>query len=121
MNLEERDKKVLIFGGTAAVVILLYALVLSPLLADLSQKRELMPKKEKDVMEMKALRTQYTEIQKQLQQVQAEAAKHGPILTEIENITKRANLSSKIVSLKPQAGVQTEGFKENIVEIKLRT
>ncbi len=119
MNLEERDKKVLIFGGTAAVVILLYALVLSPLLADLSQKRELMPKKEKDVMEMKALRTQYTEIQKQLQQVQAEAAKHGPILTEIENITKRANLSSKIVSLKPQAGVQTEGFKENIVEIKL--
>ena len=40
-------------------------------------------------------------------------------LTDIENLTKRANLSSKIVSLKPQAGVQTETFKESIVEVKL--
>jgi hypothetical protein len=28
-------------------------------------------------------------------------------------------LSGKIVSLKPQAGVQTAGFKESIVEVKL--
>jgi type II secretory pathway component PulM len=119
LKLEERDKKFLIFGGAAAAVILLYAFVLSPLTADLSRKRDLIPKKEKDLVEMKALRTEYTEIQKQLQQAQAEAARRGPVLTEIENLTKRANLNSKIVSLKPQAGVQTEGFKESIVEIKL--
>ena len=119
MKLEERDKKVLIFGGVAAVVIVLYAFVLSPLMADLSRKRDLIPIREKDLVEIKALRTEYTEIQKQLQQAQAEASRRGPILTEIENITKRANLSSKIVSLKPQAGAQTEGFKESIVEIKL--
>lgn len=119
MKLEERDKKFLIFGGAAAAVILLYSFVLSPLSSDLSRKRELIPRKEKDLVEMKALRTDYTEIQKQLQQAQAEAAKRGPVLTEIENITKRANLSSKIVSLKPQAGVQTAGFTESIVEVKL--
>jgi type II secretory pathway component PulM len=119
LKLEERDKKFLIFGGSAAVLILLYAFVLSPLTTDLSRKRELIPKKEKDLVEMKTLRTEYTEIQKQLQQAQAEAAKRGPILTEIENITKRANLSSKIVSLKPQVGAQAVGFKESIVEIKL--
>ena len=34
-------------------------------------------------------------------------------------MTKRANLSGKIVSLKPQAGVQTENFKESIIEIKV--
>jgi hypothetical protein len=65
------------------------------------------------------LKDQYLEIQKRLQQAQAAAAKRGPLLTEIENLTKRANLSSKMVSLKPQAGVQTETFKESIVEIKL--
>ena len=119
MKLEERDKKFLIFGGIAAAVILLYALVLSPLTADLSRKRELIPKKEKDLVEIKALRTEYTEIQRQLQQAQAEAAKRGPVLTEIENLTKRANLNSKIVSLKPQTGVQTAGFTESIVEVKL--
>jgi type II secretory pathway component PulM len=119
LKLEERDKKVLIFGGIAAAVILLYALVLSPLTADLSRKRELIPRKEKDLVEMKALRTEYTEIQKQLKQAQAEAAKRGPLLTDIENLSKRANLSSKIVSLKPQAGVQTAAFKEDIVEVKL--
>jgi type II secretory pathway component PulM len=119
LKLEARDKKFLIFGGAAAAVILLYAFVLSPLTTDLSRKRDLIPKKEKDLVEMKALRTEFTEIQKQLQQAQAEAARRGPVLTEIENLTKRANLSSKIVSLKPQAGVQTEGFKESIVEIKL--
>jgi hypothetical protein len=58
-------------------------------------------------------------MQQRLQQAQAAASKRGPLLTEIENITKRANLSNKIVSLKPQAGVQTETFKESIVEIKL--
>ncbi len=119
MKLEERDKKFLIYGGAAAAAILLYALVLSPLSSDLSRKRDLIPRKEKDLVEMKALREEYTEIQKQLQQAQAEAARRGPLLTDIDNITKRASLSSKIVSLKPQAGVETTGFKESIVEVKL--
>jgi type II secretory pathway component PulM len=119
MKLEERDKKMLMFGGAAAAVILLYALVLAPLASELSRKRELIPRKEKDLVEMKALRTQYLDIQQRLQEAQAAAEKRGPLLTDIESITKRANLSGKIVSLKPQAGVQTEGFRESIVEVKL--
>ncbi len=119
MKLEDRDKKVLIIGGIAAAAILLYALVLSPLYTDLSRKRDLIPKKEKDLVEMRVLKDQYLEMQRQLQQVQAAAQRRGPLLTEIENITKRTNLSSKIVSLKPQAGIQTGNFKESIVEIKL--
>ncbi len=109
----------LFFGGIAAVAIVLYALVLSPIMSDLSRKRDLIPKKEKDLVEIKELKAQYLEIQQQLQAAQAAAAKRGPLLTDIENITKRTNLSSKIVSLKPQAGVQAEGFKESIVEVKL--
>jgi type II secretory pathway component PulM len=119
VKLEERDKKTLIIGGIAAAVILLYALVIAPLSADLSRKRDLIPKKERDLAEIRVLKDQYLEMQRQLQQVQAAAAQRGPILTEIENITRRANLSSKIVSLKPQAGVQAGTFQESIVEIKL--
>jgi type II secretory pathway component PulM len=119
MKLEPRDKKTLTFGGIAAAIILLFVFVISPLSSDLSRKRELIPKKEKDLVEMKALKTRYVEIQQQLQASQAAAAKRGPLLTEIENLTKQANLNSKMVSLKPQAGVQTETFKESIVEIKL--
>ena len=119
MKLEERDKKVLIFGGIAAAVILLYALVLGPVYSDLARKRDLIPKKERDLAQMRVLKGQYLEMQQQLQQAQAAAAKRGPLLTEIENITKRANLTGKVVSLKPQAGVQSASFKESIVEIKL--
>ena len=119
MKLEERDKKVLIFGGAAAALILLYALVLSPLMTDLSLKRASIPKKETELEQIKVLRTQYLDIQQRLQQAQAAAAQRGPLLTDLENISKRANLSSKIVSLKPQEGVQTEGFKESVVEVKL--
>ncbi len=119
LKLEERDKKVLIYGGVAAAVILLYALVLSPISSDLSHKRDLIPRKEKELAEVKELRTQYVEIQKRLQEAQAAAAQRGPLLTDMENFNKRANLSGKIVSMKPQAGVQTEGFKESIVEVKL--
>jgi type II secretory pathway component PulM len=110
---------VLIFGGVAAALILLYVYALAPFTSDLSRKRELLPRKEKDLAEMKVLKTEYLEIQQRLREAQAAAAKRGPLLTEIENITKRANLGGKIVSLKPQAGVQTEGFKESIVEVKL--
>jgi type II secretory pathway component PulM len=109
----------LMFGGIAAAVILLYAFVIAPLSADLSRKRDMIPKKEKDLAEIRVLKDQYLDMQRRLQQAQASAAKRGPLLTEIENITRRTNLGSKIVSLKPQAGVQTANFKESIVEIKL--
>ena len=119
MKLEPRDKKTLIIGAIAALIIVLYAFVVSPLTSDLTRKRELIPKKERDLVEMRVLKDQYLEMKQRLQQAQATAAKRGPLLTEIENLTKRANLNSKMVSLKPQTGVQTEAFKESIVEIRL--
>ena len=119
MKLEPKDKKTLIVGGIAALIIVLYAFVVSPLTSDLTRKRELIPQKERDLVEMRVLKDQYLEMNQRLQQAQAAAAKRGPLLTEIENLTKRANLNSKMVSLKPQAGVQTESFKESIVEIRL--
>ena len=119
MKLEERDKKILIYGGIAALLILLYALVLLPIYSELGRKRDAIPKKERDLADMRVLKDQYLEMQQRLQQLQAAAAKRGPLLTEIENITRRTNLSSKIVSLKPQAGVQSATFKESIVEVRL--
>lgn len=119
MKLDPKDKKTLIIGAIAALIIVLYAFVVSPLTSDLTRKRELIPKKERDLVEMRVLKDQYLEMNQRLQQAQAAAAKRGPLLTEIENLTKRANLNSKMVSLKPQAGVQTESFKESIVEIRL--
>ena len=103
----------------AAAIIVFYAFGVSPLTSDLSRKRELIPKKERDLVEMRVLKDQYFELQQRLRQAQAAAAKRGPLLTELENLTKRANLGNKIVSLKPQPGAQTESFKESIVEIRL--
>lgn len=119
MSIEPRERKTLIIGGVAALVIVLYFYVLSPLSDELARKRDLIPKKEKDLVEMQSLRDQYREMQLRLQQAQEAASKRGPLLTELENLTKRANLQSKIVSLKPQAGVQAGGVMESIVEIKL--
>jgi type II secretory pathway component PulM len=119
LKLEDRDKKILLIGGIVAAIILLYALVLHPLYSELARKRDAIPKKERELAEMRLLKTQYLEIQQRLQQLQAAAAKRGPLLTEIENITRRTNLSSKIVSLKPQVGVQSGNFTESIVEVRL--
>ena len=119
MKLEPKDKKTLIVGSIAALIIVLYAFVVSPLTSELTRKRDLIPKKERDLVEIRELKDQYLEMKQRLQQAQDTAAKRGPLLTEIENLTKRANLNSKMVSLKPQTGVQTESFKESIVEIRL--
>ncbi|HSQ78444.1 MAG TPA: type II secretion system protein GspM [Nitrospirota bacterium] len=118
MKLGERDKKFLSYGGIVALI-LLFAIVLRPIYTELDRKREELPKKERELADMRVLKDQYLDMQRRLQQAQAAAAKRGPLLTEIENITKRTNLSGKIVSLKPQAGVQAANFKESIVEIKL--
>jgi len=119
VKLEPKDKKTLIVGAIAALIIVLYAFVVSPLTSELTRKRDLIPKKERDLVEIRELKGQYLEMKQRLQQAQDTAAKRGPLLTEIENLTKRANLNSKMVSLKPQPGVQTEAFKESIVEIRL--
>jgi type II secretory pathway component PulM len=118
MKLGERDKRILIYGGPIALV-LVCAILLSPLYAELNRKRAAIPKKEHDLAEMRVLKDQYIDMQQRLQQLQAAAAKRGPLLTEIETITRRANLSSKIVSLKPQAGAQSATFKESVVEVRL--
>ena len=119
MKLESKDKRTLIFGGTAAAIIILYAFVVAPITADLSRKRDLIPKRERDIVEMRVLKDEYLEMKKRLEQAQAVAAKRGPLLTEIEDLTKQSKLTSKMVSLKPQVGVQTASFTESIVEIKL--
>lgn len=119
VKLESRDKKALLYGGIAAAAILLYVFALSPFLDDLSRKRDLIPKKERDLAEMRTLRDEYLKIQGELKQAQEAASKRGPLLTEIENITKRSNLAGKIVSLKPQAGSKTEGFTESVVEVRM--
>jgi len=118
MKLEERDKKILMYGGPVALILLL-AIVLRPFYVDLDLKRDLIPKKERDLVEMKKMRDEYREVQKQLLIAQEAASKRGPLLTEIENLTKRANLNTKIVSLKPQAATQTGNYKESTVEIRL--
>jgi type II secretory pathway component PulM len=119
VKLEPRDKKALFIGGPIAAAIVLYVFVLSPFMSDLSRKRDLIPRKERDLAEIKQLRDEYREIQQQLQAAQEAASKRGPLLTEIENLTKRANLNTKIVSLKPQQGAQGDGFTESIVEVRL--
>jgi hypothetical protein len=118
-SLEPRERTTLLAGGIAAVVIVLYAFVLSPLTSDLAQKRDSIPRKERELTEMRRLRDEYREMQQRLGQAREAAAKRGPLLTEIEAITKRTNLGGKIVSLKPQTGAQAEGFTESVVEIKL--
>lgn len=117
MRLEARDKRTLLIGGAVVAAILVYALLLAPFQESLARKRDLIPKKAKDVAEIRILAAQYREMQQRLQEAQAAAEKRGPLLTEIENITRRANLSGKIVSLKPQPGKD----KENMVEIRLDT
>ncbi len=118
MKLEERDKKVLLYGGIIAAILFI-AIVMRPVYAELDRKREAIPRMEKNLADMRVLKDQYLEMQQRLQQLQAAAQKRGPLLTEIENITKRTNLTSKIVSLKPQAGVQSAAFKESVVEVRL--
>jgi len=119
MKLESRDKKTLLIGGVAAALILLYVYVFSPLTDDLGRKRDLIPKREKELAEMREMAKQYQEIQKRLKDAQAVSSQRGPLLTEIENLTRRANLSSKIVSLKPQTGTQAAGYTESVVEVRL--
>ena len=121
MKLESRDKKTLMIGGAVAAVIVLYSFVYHPLAEGLSRKRDQIPKKEEQLAEMRRQRDQYLELKRRLQQAQAAAAKRGPLLTEIESITRRANLSGKIQSLKPQAGIETAGFKESVVQIRLKS
>lgn len=118
-QLEPREKKTLIIGGIVAALILLYSFVLAPLYDDYVKKKERIPRMENDLKTMRMINEHYIEIKKRLLEVQAAASKRGPILTEIENITRRANLAGKVVSLKPQPSVESAGLKESIVEIRL--
>jgi len=65
VKLEPRDKKTLIIGGSIAAVIVLYAFVLSPFLSTCPASAT-DPKRERELVEMKKLRDEYREIQKQL-------------------------------------------------------
>lgn len=118
-QLEPREKRTLIIGGITALCILLYSFVFAPLYDDYAKKKERIPRMENDLKTMRALSEQYADMKKRLEEVQSVSSRRGPILTEIENMTRRANLTGKVASIKPQPGSGTAGLKEDIVEIRL--
>lgn len=122
-KLSRRERMVLVAGGAVAVVILLLALVVFPLLDKRSQLARGIEAREKALVEMRDLQARYRDLHGKanvlLEQLGSREADFS-LFSFLEQMAARSEIKKNIAYMKP-SDTSTDGpFKETLVEMKLQ-
>lgn len=120
-RLSAREKTVLVWGGSVAVGLLAYSLLLSPAVERLAVLEKAIAQKEKDLQEIRALRKDYAELQGRLRQIDGRVSPRGnfSLLTFLEGVANQTQVRTHIASMRPQASPLEEGYQESSVEMRI--
>lgn len=120
-NLKQREKVFLTAGGIALALILLYLLVLMPYREALNRLDKQLATHSQQLEEVKTLRSQYLDMQKQIHQADSRLknSQDFSALTFIENLVERTSGRDNLLSMRPQSPVTQNEFVIDAVEVKL--
>ncbi len=118
----ERDKKVLMLGGSAIVVIVIYLIFHSYSSgADNMQKRY--AQLERDLVEVKALKAEYEDSKKQLVELSSKIKKENEaLISVVEKILLNENLDRKNFSIRDvnsRTNSEEDFYEEKSVDVEL--
>jgi hypothetical protein len=120
-NLKPREKGIVILGGIAAIVILLYAYVLAPLADRHTNLSRLVDQKRVQYQEMLALQKEYATLKKQYDELEKKASrgqKDFSPLSFMESLSTQAQIRDRVVSMKPRIAPIGQSYRESSIEIK---
>ena len=122
MTLGRREKLVVAVGAVVVVLLLLYRVGLSPALGRLRTLDRLVAQKEREVQEMKALRTTYLTQKRLLEDLNHSLTQRGQefaIFSVLEDLAKKSGVKNNIMYMKPALSSAGELYRESSVEMRL--
>jgi general secretion pathway protein M len=122
MNLGRREKLMIIGGGVAVMLLLLYRFGLSPAIGRLHTLDRLVAAKERDLHEMKSIQETYLTQKRLLEEVHQSLTQRGQdfaIFSLLEDLADKTGIKSNIMYMKPALTTPGEVFRESSVEMRL--
>src|SRR5262245_34446790 len=122
MKLGRREKRIIIAGGVALALLLLYRLGLSPALERLRTLDRLVAIKERDLRQMKTLQETYVAQKRLMEDVNRSLVQRGQdfaIFSFLEDLANKTGMKDNIIYMKPALTTPGELFRESSVEMRL--
>lgn len=120
-NLKPREQGIVIVGGAAAILILLYAYAVDPLLQRNAALDRLITQKGKQYQELLVLQKEYSGLKKQHEELEKNASrtqKDFSPLSFMEGLSTQAGIRDRVVSMKPRFTPVGEDYRESSIEVK---
>jgi len=119
-QLNPRERMILVAGGLGGVALLLWALVIDPMFADVRNLKELTQRKQKAGVELAQLLAEYQGQSARIGNVTAAKSSAGfSLLSFLEGLSDRARVKGNIQYMRPTTSDVSEGVREHAVEIKV--
>ena len=122
MKLGRREQLMIIAGGLAVALLLLYGLGLSPALGRIHTLDRLVANKERELHQVKTLRETYVTQKRLMEDVSRSLAQRGPdfaIFSFLEELANKTGIKDNIKSMTPALTTPGELFRESSVEMRL--
>lgn len=121
-QLSQRERVIVLAGGIVAVLSLLFAFILDPLLARLDRLERQALRKENDIAELVLLSREYAMKRDRL--AKAESRLPAPdsqfsLLTFMEEAATKAGVRDWITAMQPQVQSLALGYQETAVDLRL--
>ncbi len=122
MRLSKREKNIIIFAGIFFIIFLIAELLVVPFVNYKKQISLNVVKKERDIIEMAELVSEYNKLTTDTQKLEAlisKKEKSFSLFTFLENISGKTELKGNIKYMKPSESKVSGTFKESMVEMEL--
>ncbi|MFQ5708553.1 MAG: hypothetical protein ACE5HO_13940 [bacterium] len=125
MKLLQRDKRALRLGALFLLALMVYQFAVQPTLSKLTTLDRLIPRKQKNLLELRQMGGKYQTMVQQIRQWQTSASESATFgaLSFLENQARQVLHKDNLISLKPatanSAGEVVPGFKKSAFEVEL--
>lgn len=120
-QLSQRERIILIAGALIVVLLIVLFGIVAPYRAAMERLDKKIASRQRQLVEVRQLGTQYRQLQEQLAASERRLASGGDfsLLSFVEATSIRLAGRDSLVSMRPQPAATVEGFREETVEVKL--
>lgn len=121
MAINDRERKLVIFGGGALLIFLILWFVVPALLSDNGGTLATIGKQKSDLDSIMRLYRDFANVQSEYKKIESKISgqKSLSLLAELENLADQSEIKSNIEAMESKPKPKNEFFKEEAVDIRL--
>jgi len=119
LNLNPREKLMVISGLVVLGLILIWFALLNPYLETMGNFDRRITAHKRNLERMQEMRGQIIQLRKELAQVDPRRQATKPLFSQVENLTVQTGVREQLLSMRPQPATTQGDYRQQLVEIRL--